>query len=75
MQINNRMATRKGKAILLLFLLAVLASACFGIAHPRASAADVFAGWSTSGWTISEEGGVAVLLGNSSASLNVLSSE
>ena len=75
MQIKKRMATGKGKAITLLFLLAVLASACFGLSLPKASAADVFAGWSTSGWTISEEGGVAVLLGNSSASLNVLSSD
>ncbi len=75
MQINKRMANGKKKAITLLFLLAVLASVCFGFTLPKASAADVFAGWSTSGWTISEEGGVAVLLGNSSASLNVLSSD
>ena len=75
MQINKRMANGKKKAITLLFLLAVLASTCFGFSLPKASAADVFAGWSTSGWTISEEGGVAVLLGNSSASLNVLSSD
>ena len=75
MQIKKRMANGKKKAITLLSLLAVLASVWFGFTLPKASAADVFAGWSTSGWTISEEGGVAVLLGNSSASLNVLSSD
>ncbi len=66
--------TSKRKILLATLFTAILIAslALFGATFNRAYATDVFSDWSTGGWTITEEDGEAVLLGNSSASLNVL---